>query len=473
MRHLLRERVAPLVILLGVGAVVPGATLASAGRAPASFGIQLHFVGVGISAVGATLASMWLNAAGVRRGDGRTVLVGTAFTVMAGLLSIHGLATPGVLIGGNGVISLTGAFTLPVGGALLALTALPALRRPQAIRRLLVFQVVAFCCIVLVGALGMGIPQLVPPVPAAGSPGALAALAVGLAFYVVLLLRALRTYQLTHRPADLVVVVGVAWLTAALPPALMLTFSDLGWWIGHLLELAGIVVVGAAVARDLTRAEQSRSLVGDLRAADLVAAEEAYLGARVRSLMVRLHAQDSSTEQHTRRVALRAVQIGEELGLPPGRLRSLAIGGLLHDVGKLSVPARILQKPAALSDEEYEIVKRHPELGERLLRELGGFGETVRRLVRSHHERLDGSGYPDGLDASRLDLDTRILAVADVFDALVSPRVYRGAWSARQALAHLRGDAFDQRCVDALKRVVVGAAATRSPAAPSPATVAS
>src|SRR5581483_10485409 len=127
----------------------------------------------------------------------------------------------------------------------------------------------------------------------------------------------------------------------------------------------------------------------------------------------------------TRRVALRAVQVGEELGLSAGRLRSLAIGGLLHDIGKLSVPERILKKPSGLTDEEYAVIKKHPEWGDRLLRELGGFGDQVRRLVRSHHERLDGSGYPDGLAEPELDMDTRIMAVCDVYDALVSPRVYR------------------------------------------------
>ena len=289
------------------------------------------------------------------------MLVGTAFTVMAGLLAIHGLATPGIWIGPNGVIALTGAGTLPVGGAVLALTALPSLRRPSGVRRLLIGEAVAFVVIVALGLAGMLDPDLVPPVPQANSAPALAALGVGLAFYGLLLLRALKTYLLTRRPADFVVVVGVAWLTAALPPALTMTYLDLGWWLGHVFELLGIVIVGAAVAADLMRTAQSRSLIGDLRAAELVAQEEAFLGARVRSLTLRLAAKDESTEEHTRRVALRAVQVGEELGLPPGRLRSLAIGGLLHDIGKLSVPERILKKPAALTDDEFAVIKRHPE----------------------------------------------------------------------------------------------------------------
>jgi HD-GYP domain-containing protein (c-di-GMP phosphodiesterase class II) len=163
------------------------------------------------------------------------------------------------------------------------------------------------------------------------------------------------------------------------------------------------------------------------------------------------------TYLRTRRVAMRAVQVGEELGLPPGRLRDLAIGGLLHDIGKLSVPERILRKPGALDDDEFAAIKLHPGRGVMLLQELGGFGPAIHELVHSHHERLDGTGYPRGLDEPGLSLDTRILTVCDVYDALVSPRVYRDAWSHDDALALLRRDtgaAFDGRCVAALERVL-------------------
>src|SRR5439155_15918295 len=121
---------------------------------------------------------------------------------------------------------------------------------------------------------------------------------------------------------------------------------------------------------------------------ELVDQDEAFLSARVRALTHRLAEKDESTEDHTRRVALRAVQVGEELGLPPGRLRALAIGGLLHDIGKLSVPEQILKKPAALDEDEFAVIKRHPERGLRLLREIGGFTPAVHELVHSHHERL-------------------------------------------------------------------------------------
>ncbi|MDX6483006.1 MAG: hypothetical protein QOE95_777, partial [Gaiellaceae bacterium] len=246
-------------------------------------------------------------------------------------------------------------------------------------------------------------------------------------------------------------------LAAALYGAMVLSFMDLGWWLGHLFEVVGISLVGTSAAYDLRRGRRSRPLAGDLRAAEIVVSEEAYLGARVRALMVRLAEKDTSTEEHTRRVAALAVEVGEQLGLSSARLRSLAIGGLLHDIGKLSVPDSILQKPASLDDDEYAAIKLHPERGCELLNELGGFDESVKRLVLNHHERLDGGGYPRGLDPSQLDLETRILTVCDVYDALVSTRVYRPAWAVEDALALVRketGTAFDLRCVDALIRVL-------------------
>jgi HD-GYP domain-containing protein (c-di-GMP phosphodiesterase class II) len=311
--------------------------------------------------------------------------------------------------------------------------------------------------IAVASAVGMAAPAVVPSVPEPVSPLALALLALGLVFYGALAYRALRTYLLTRRGADLAVACGIAWLAVALVAALTLDYWRLGWWLGHGLEVAGIALVGAVVALDLHRSAQSRPLLGDLRAMELVHAEESFLGSHVRALMVRLAEKDEYTEGHTRRVALLAVQVGEQLGISPGRLRTLATGGLLHDIGKLSVPDAILKKPGPLTEAEYAVIRRHPERGYQLLGELGGFTETARRLVRGHHERLDGSGYPDGLRGEDVDAEMRILGVCDVYDALLSTRVYRDAWTHEQAMALLHaeaGIALDRRCVEALEQVL-------------------
>jgi len=376
---------------------------------------------------------------------------------MAAMLLLHGLASPGVMVGMNGVVSLSGALTLPLGAAVLALSGFAPFRGPRAIRPLVAVQAALLTGILALGIAGLVRPALVPAVPEVGSSEALVLVTVTLALFGFLILRSLDTYVLTQRLSDAAVVIGLAFLAAALVGALDYEYYELGWWLGHGFEIVGLVVVGAAVVLDLRRADQSRPLTGGLPAERLVAAEETFLGTRVGALPARLAEKDGSTEEHTRRVALLAVQIGERLGLPPSRLRSLATGGLLHDIGKLAVPDEILKKPGSLTDDEFGVIKRHPEWGHHLLGELGDFAPDVRRLVLDHHERLDGSGYPRGLTQAQLDLETRILAVCDVYDALISPRVYRDAWTQERALGLLRegaGALFDARCVAALERVV-------------------
>jgi HD-GYP domain-containing protein (c-di-GMP phosphodiesterase class II) len=451
MRSGLREQLLPVLVVGAAAAAAPAVVHVVWGDVKVNFTGEMHFYAVGFSALVAAGAALGLTIVGARRSDTRTVLVGTAFAVMASLLALHGFSTPGVWFGN--------------GALILAMSVLPLPRILQSVRLLLILEGVLLTVVLALGFSALTWPSLVPSVPAPNSGAAMVLLVVGLALYGLLALRALRTFLLTQRVLDLVVVVGLVWLATALVPALTMDFSQLGWWIGHEVELDGILLVGIAVAIDLARAAQSRPLAGDLRGADLVAAEDIFLGSHVRALTVRLADKDEYTERHTRRVALLAVRVGEQLGLSASRLRTLAIGGLVHDIGKLSVPDAILKKPAALDEDEYEVVQGHPEVGSKLLSELGGFSHAVRQLVHDHHERLDGAGYPRGLSAQQIDLDTRILTVCDVYDALISKRVYRPAWTHEDAMALLRresGTAFDPRCVAALESVVMGEASIES-----------
>ena len=452
----MRQRTVSLLGLLAACAVVPGAAIHLFGGNQVEIPDGVHFFALGISAGLAAAAAVVLTVSGARRGDARSVLIGTAFSSMAALLCIHGLMTPGFLVGMNGLVAFAGAATLPVGGAVLALAVIPELRRPSAVKPVLMLQAVLLTLIVALGTVGLADPELVPAVPEAGSTAAWIALVVGVALYGALGIRAGRTYLLTRRFADLTVVFGLVLLGVSLFPGLLMRYYELGWWLGHAWELIGIGLVGVPVALDLHRGAQSRPLTNDLRASELVSAADAFMGPTVRALLVRLAHKDDYTAEHTRGVALRAVQVGEELGLAPVRLRELAIGGLLHDVGKLAVPNEILQKPGALTDDEFDVIKRHPDMGADLVRELG-FSAQVGKLVRDHHERLDGSGYPRGLGAPDLDIETRILALCDVFDALLSKRVYRDAWTLADALELISresGTKFDPACVDALERVI-------------------
>ena len=427
-----------------------------------SHGIYVfHFFAVIVSTFVAAGAAVWLSRIGAMRGDARAVLVGTAFMTMAALLLVHGLATPGIILGEGAhdstpLLAFAGGATLPAGAAVLALAAFPSLLRAEAVPRLQRLQIGLALLIVVLGVIGLADENLLPAQPRPNGPAAIALLVVGVGLLGAVALRAARTFILTRRVSDLLVVCGVCLLGVSLTTSLTMPPWSVGWWAAHVLELVGIGMIGVPVALDLLRGSQSRPLAGDLRGYELVRGQEDYLGPRIRALMLELAEKDAYTEMHTRRVAHLAVQVGEDLGLPAHRLRHLAIGGLLHDIGKLQVPDSVLKKPGPLDDDEYACIKRHPDWGDQLAGELG-LPKRVRSLIRSHHERLDGSGYPDSLDAEGLELDIRILTTCDVYDALISKRVYRDAWSRTDALARLReetGSAFDARCVAALERVL-------------------
>lgn len=158
------------------------------------------------------------------------------------------------------------------------------------------------------------------------------------------------------------------------------------------------------------------------------------------------------THGHSTRVVRLAVAIGEQLGLPPESLRSLHQAALLHDIGKVAVPDTVLDKPGPLTGEEFALVASHTGMGDQLVGRIPQVA-FARPVVRWHHERLDGSGYPDHLTGEAIPLDARIVAVADVYDALTTARPYRSAYTPEVALAELQqkaGREYDPKVVDAL-----------------------
>ncbi|MFN0205789.1 MAG: HD domain-containing phosphohydrolase [Planctomycetota bacterium] len=147
---------------------------------------------------------------------------------------------------------------------------------------------------------------------------------------------------------------------------------------------------------------------------------------------------------HSRRVGLWSAKIAEEFGLGEDRTAIIKIAGMLHDVGKIGVPDQILEKPSKLTDDEMTIMRTHPSLGELILKS-GDADPIVLQVAHSHHERMDGKGYPDGIPAGELPLEVRIVQVADVFDAITSRRPYQGATPPERAVELLHQAAGDGR----------------------------
>lgn len=168
-----------------------------------------------------------------------------------------------------------------------------------------------------------------------------------------------------------------------------------------------------------------------------------------------VEAKDTITNGHINRVAFWSQKIGERLGLSENELEMLRKGAILHDIGKVGIPDSILNKPGSLTNEEFDIMKTHTVIGEKIISSLKSF-QNIKSIIRHHHEKLDGSGYPDNLKASQIDIYTRIVAIVDIYDALIMDRPYRKAMTKEQAFAILEGDAkkglLDSAIVDILKK---------------------
>ncbi|XHM63265.1 HD-GYP domain-containing protein [Streptomyces nigra] len=184
--------------------------------------------------------------------------------------------------------------------------------------------------------------------------------------------------------------------------------------------------------------------------------EHAAHQATIRALVQAVDIKDGYTRGHSERVGHASMMIARELGLDDERVEVLRFAGILHDVGKLGVPTRLLRKDGPLTPEERRIIELHPEYGHEMVRGISFLGEA-RAAVLHHHERLDGSGYPYGLRGSQIPEPARVVAVADAFDAMTSTRSYSRARPVQVALRELQrcaGSQFDPRMVTALVRAV-------------------
>jgi ribonuclease P protein subunit RPR2 len=200
----------------------------------------------------------------------------------------------------------------------------------------------------------------------------------------------------------------------------------------------------AADLRETFKQERARSL--ELR--------RSYT-ATVRALSNAVEARDAYTGKHAERVTAYALEIARALGISLSDASEIEFGFLLHDIGKVAIPDAILFKPDALTDKERALMKQHPAIGAQIVRGIDFLGPAA-DVVRSHHERWDGRGYPDGLAGEQIPLAARVFAVADVLDALTTNRPYRPASSfgvARKMISSESGAQFDPRVVEAFNSI--------------------
>ena len=379
-------------------------------------------------------------------------ILGTSLTVSSALSVVHGLTTPGVLYGSNSAIVVSAFVSVPLGVIVASPLIVPDLRVTRALGAY--WRVWSSGSLLLVGAI-VGLFLLRPnllPAPAATSPLTYAVVAVSLGGTVALSLRHLRLYRLGRRRASLVASVGFLYLGISSLVWFSTGAFSIAWWGAHMIDALGIfaAIFGLAFAHVRDRS-LARTLSPILNRDPLVALELG-LTPTVHQFIAALDAKDPVTREHVVRVGELAMRVGIRQGLAPERLRALGLGALLHDLGKLLVPDQILQKPGQLTESEFEAIKQHTITGAELMAGSPLLAPAA-ELVRWHHERADGSGYPDGLTGDRIPLEATLISVCDGWDAMTYTRHYRAALDpaeARQILREGAGTQWDSGAVELL-----------------------
>src|SRR5437588_4223798 len=216
-------------------------------------------------------------------------------------------------------------------------------------------------------------------------------------------------------------------------------------WQPTLLALPAMFVIYRSYRLYLGKLENEKNHVAEMAALHMRTIE---------ALALAIEAKDQTTHDHLERVRVYAIEVARKLNRPPDDVEALRAAALLHDIGKLAVPEHIISKPGRLTPEEFEKMKIHPIVGAEILQRVH-FPYPVVPIVRSHHERWDGSGYPDGLQGEEIPIGARILATVDCLDALASDRQYRRALPLDEAMkkvASESGVSFDPNIVSILQR---------------------
>jgi putative nucleotidyltransferase with HDIG domain len=415
--------------------------------------------------------------------EARVLFLALTFLSIAGIFINHAITTPFALVPHlNPWVGFSASLCLFLGAFFLTLT---TIEWPERIQRAIVARrrllLAGFLALLLAYNVVSLITALIPPAPPAmlmvdgahatqSEPPMAGGIFVDLAntrvrdgfgwvtigLHLWVIARYLRLYRVSRTPLIAGLLSSSIFLAQAQFVYITTVLWHVNWWTYHFLILSAFCVSAIGLAREYARSGSVREVMEGLFLRDTIAQIERGYADVIVALVSAIEARDPNTRGHSKRVAELAVQIGQELRLSPEHLRTISQAAILHDIGKIGVPDAILNKPGLLTDAEYAVIQEHPVRGYEIIK---GVRSLKRELdgVRYHHERLDGSGYPDGLAGDAIPLDARIIAVADVYDALTAARTYRDAWTPARALRAIDADAgikLDARCVAALHRAL-------------------
>ncbi|MBM7573367.1 HD-GYP domain-containing protein [Aquibacillus albus] len=416
-----------------------------------------HFIIVSMVALLSTVISLAVGVSGTKLRNIHVTFLSLAFISLTEIFALHGLATPGFIIDASSLPGVAAQLSILFAVFWLWLSSLssdhPVVLYISSFQKWLVpvwTIILGVCCV-----LAMLFPQLANVIPVNQNPlnWLITAMIITLSLHAII--RYMYSYRFSRLPLQLTIVYSTCWLMVSQVIMILGEMWRISWWLYHFLLLFSVIMMLIGLVRQYASKSSVTMAVKSLFHSNPVERIEACISPSIKALVVATEASDEYTAGHNFRVALFALQIAEEMGVTPDQLRALAQGGVVHDVGKLQVPDHILNKPGQLTEEERAMIELHPVTGYEMCKRLGFMKEEL-DIIRYHHERWDGSGYPDRLKGKEIPFLARILAVADVYDALTSNRSYRKAWTneaAMKVILEEKGSHFDADCVDAWVRV--------------------
>jgi HD-GYP domain-containing protein (c-di-GMP phosphodiesterase class II) len=414
-----------------------------------------HFWAVGGTALASAVACAVILLSARTLRETRLLFLALAFLSIAGIFAVHGLMTPGFIKHEfHESLAVSAWFSVIAGAAFVALSAVDLPDRAERfVQR--AGAVIAAWGVVAIAAyisISLTIEDWLDGAPTDDRRVQYAIAISATALFAIGAWRYTQAYVFARLPGQ-AAMAGALVLLVQVPPILLWgEVWYVSWWVYHAAYGAAFVVLFAGWALEVRRAGSLKAIADALAMRDALAALNRGRDRDVLELVDAIEAKDVATLGHVSRVSSYALAIGKRMNLAPQDLRDLVLAAQMHDVGKIGVPDALLAKRGALTHDEYEVIKQHARRGFEIAERVDAL-RPVARIVRAHHERLDGSGYPDGLRGDEIPLLARIVAVADTYDAMTSSRPYRAAIAHEEACAELlrvRGRTLDAGCVDAL-----------------------
>ncbi|WP_248930072.1 HD-GYP domain-containing protein [Paenibacillus hamazuiensis] len=416
-----------------------------------------HFYIVSSVALLSTVIAVAVGVAGSRLRNIKVKFLSLAFISLAEIFAVHGLSTPNFILGVTQLPGIAAQLSIALATLWLWLSSLssdnPFVKLLAGREKFLLPGWIGVTG--LFGIVGLICPGIVELLPLNVNPLKLIFTALTIFLNLITLLRYYHSYRYSQFPLQMAIVYSCGWLIVS---QLIMAFGETwraSWWIYHFLLLFSMIVMLIGLVRQYAA---NRSIAGAMRAlftTDPVERITDCMSPSVKALVLATETKDTYTAGHNFRVTMYALKLAEEMALSPEKLRAIAQGTVIHDVGKIQIPDAVLNKPGRLTPEERGIIEQHPVKGYDMCRSLGFMNEEL-EIIRWHHEKWDGTGYPDRLAGEQIPLLARIVAVADVYDALTSTRAYRQAWPHSEAMKFLhehKGTHFDPVCVDAWTRL--------------------